>query len=130
MILIIIAIVIGTGVGLLVPYTIPNEYVEYVAIALLGCFDTIFGGIYADFDRNFKLNLFLLGFFLNSVLACGIVLIGNLLGLELVLAMIVVYGTKIFNNFSKIRQKLLQKYENKCKIKSMKNINYKRDLNI
>lgn len=126
-VIIICAVIIGMLVGLVFPFTIPNIYVEYVAIALLACFDTIFGGICADIDRNFKLNIFLMGFLLNSLLACGIVLIGNLLGIELVIAVIVVFGTKIFNNFSKIHQKLLQKYENKCKIKKIKNINYKHD---
>ena len=109
MIVIIIGIVLGRIIGIIYPYTIPSAYTTYVAIGILACFDTIFGGLYAEISKEFNIKIFITGFFSNAVLACVIIWIGQILGVDLSIAAIVVFGTRLFNNFSKIRQKLLQK---------------------
>lgn len=109
MVIVGISICIGFIIGLNIPFTISDAHTQYVAIAILACFDTIFGGIYAELMKKFDLKVFLSGFFLNSTLACLIIFIGDSLGVDLSVATVVVFATRLFNNFSKIRQKLLQK---------------------
>lgn len=107
--IIIIAIILGFIGGYFVPYSMPSDITNYIAIAILACFDTLFGGIYADLMQKFDTKLYISGFFLNSFLACVIIFIGNIIGVDLSVAAIVVFGSRLFNNFSKIRQKLLHK---------------------
>ncbi|MFI3227266.1 MAG: small basic family protein [Clostridia bacterium] len=109
MIIIIIGIVLGCAIGLILPVTIPTEMTQYIAIAILASFDTIFGGILCDIEDNFDLKMFIVGFFANVILASFIIWIGNILGVSLSVAVSVVLGMRLFNNFSKIRQILLQK---------------------
>ncbi|WP_312044117.1 small basic family protein, partial [Anaerotignum sp.] len=51
------------------------------------------------------------GFFCNGILAVGLVWLGNQLNINLSIAAVVVYGSRIFNNFSQIRRFLLNKPE-------------------
>ena len=69
MLLVIFCIMIGSLVALLVPFTIPSGVTHYIAIVLLAGFDSIFGGLVAHFKGTFKLDIFLSGFFGNSILA-------------------------------------------------------------
>ena len=119
MAIIFIGVFIGIIFGVILPITIPSSLTQYVAIGLLASFDTIFGGLCADMDNKFEINVFLSGFFTNAILACFIIFIGNTLGIDLVIAVIVVFGTRLFNNFSKMRQKLLQNHDKKSKIKEI-----------
>ena len=108
MVVVIISIIVGCGIGLFVPCTISSELTQYVAIGILACFDTVFGGIYAEISKKFDIKIFITGFFSNGILACAIIWLGNILGVDLSIAAIVVFGARLFDNFSKIRQKLLQ----------------------
>lgn len=109
MLVICISIAIGSVIGYYLPITIASHLTQYVAIAILASLDTIFGGILSDMEKNFDIKMFIVGFFTNSILASIIIWIGNILGMSLSVAVSVVFGMRLFNNFSKIRQILLQK---------------------
>lgn len=113
MIIIIFCLVIGTLTALFVPFNIPSEITQYVAVALLAGFDSIFGGIAATMNNNFKLNIFVTGFFGNALLAAAITYIGTLLNVDLSIAAIVVFGTRLFQNFAIIRRFIINKYYDK-----------------
>lgn len=113
MTVIIICLVIGTLAALFVPFNIPTEMTQFVALALLAGFDSIFGGIAANLNNNFKLNIFVTGFFGNALLAALITYIGTLLNVDLSIAAIVVFGTRLFQNFAIIRRFLINKYYEK-----------------
>jgi small basic protein len=49
--------------------------------------------------------------FLTVILAAILVFIGELLSLDLYIAAIVVFGSRLFNNFAKIRRILLNSYK-------------------
>ena len=109
MLTIIFCILIGCFAALLVPFNIPSGTTHYVAIVLLAGFDSIFGGLVAHFKGTFKLNIFLSGFFGNSILAALILYIGNLLNVDLSIAAIVVFGTRLFQNFATLRRFAIDK---------------------
>ncbi|MEG2570993.1 MAG: small basic family protein [Clostridia bacterium] len=112
---VLIGLLIGIGAAMFMPITIPAAYSPYVAIALLGALDSAFGGVTAMLRGRFKLNIFLSGFFGNAILAGIITFVGKQLDLDLFLAAVVVFGTRIFQNFADMRRFLLT-----CKKKTYK----------
>ena len=105
--------------ALFMPFNIPSDTTVYVAVALLAGFDSIFGGIVANLNNNFKLNIFVTGLFGNAILAAFITYIGTLLNLDLSIVSIIVFGTRIFQNFAIIRRFLINKYFDKVNSKKI-----------
>lgn len=110
--MIIVLACLGAGIlaALFVPWTIPDAYSTYVAVAILAGLDSVFGGIAAAINNNFRMNIFISGFFGNAILAAVLTYIGNMLGIDLYFAAIIVFGTRLFQNFAIIRRFLLSKY--------------------
>jgi len=119
MLVIIFCLLLGTMIALFVPVNIPVDATIYAAVAILAGFDTIFGGLIAHFNNNFKLNVFLSGFFGNAILAAIITYIGTLLNVDLSIAVIVVFGTRLFQNFAILRRFFLEKHLEKNKSKKI-----------
>ena len=111
MIVPILGLVCGVLIGVASGVVIPYGYSGYVAMAILACLDSVLGGIYAILQKQFDLKVFASGFFCNGVLAVGLVWLGNQLNMNLSIAAVVVFGSRIFNNFSQIRRFLLNKTE-------------------
>ena len=118
----ILGLVIGVIIGIEIPYTIPSQYSNYVAVAILASIDSVFGGIVATLSKKFDMKIFLSGFFGNSLLAAGLAYIGDRLGIQIHLAAIFAFGNRIFLNFAIMRGLLLNKYPKKDNIKNMADI--------
>ncbi len=112
----ILGLIVGIVVGFAVNFHIPPEYSKYVAVAILAALDSVFGGVTASVQKNFNLKVFLTGFFGNSLLAVGLTFLGKRLDVDLGLAAIVVFGTRMFNNFAILRRMLLNKLKKVEKI--------------
>ena len=110
MILITISILLGILAGLFVPYNLSYDSLPYVAVALLAALDTVFGGIWSNFERRFNVAMFVSGLVSNAILAILFVFMGKKLGIDLSLAIVVVFGVRIFNNLSNIRHYLFERY--------------------
>jgi len=115
-----IAILIGIIVGLLVAagsrVHIPPMYSIYVSMGILAALDSVFGGFAAYLGKNFRLKIFVTGLFSNAAIAVGLIYLGKLLGIDLSIAVIVVFGSRIIQNFAIIRRLLLNKFEKKDRI--------------
>ncbi len=105
-----IGLLIGIFLGFIAPYHIPAEYSQYVAIAILAALDSVFGGFKASIEGTFNINIFISGFFVNAILAMILTYTGNKLGVDIYLAAIIVFGTRLFHNLAIIRRFLLNKY--------------------
>ena len=106
----ILAGILGIVCGMFLPYNISAENLPYVAMAILAALDSIFGALLAYFNRRFNMSAFVLGLVSNAVLAVLLTYIGNLLGLSLYFAVIIVFGVRIFNNMAAIRRLTVDKY--------------------
>ena len=104
MITVAIAIMLGILAGLFLPYNLSNDTLPYVAVALLAALDTIFGGIWSNLEKRFNVGMFMTGLVSNALLAILFTFMGNKLGIDLSLAVVVVFGVRIFNNLSNIRR--------------------------
>ncbi|WP_407268058.1 small basic family protein [Radiobacillus sp. PE A8.2] len=102
-------LVIGISLGLLTDITVPEQYANYLSIAVLAALDTLFGGIRAHLEAKFNEKVFITGFFFNISLAAGLAFLGVQLGVDLYLAAIFAFGVRLFQNIAIIRNRLLEK---------------------
>lgn len=111
-----IGLVIGIAVGIFSGVVFPPGFSAYVAMGILACMDSLLGGIYANMRDDFRWKVFATGFVTNAVLAMALIWLGNQLSIDLSIAALVVYGSRMFNNCSSIRHLILNKNEEKASI--------------
>ncbi|MEW5761649.1 MAG: small basic family protein [Bacillota bacterium] len=104
-----VALIAGVIIGLNVPLFIPQIYGKYLGIAILAAIDSVFGGVRAGMEERFDNAIFVSGFVSNTLLAAGLVFIGDRLGVELYTAAVVAFGVRLFQNLAAIRRKLIKK---------------------
>ncbi len=104
---IVISILVGIIIGILLPWNIPPQYSIYVAVMLLAALDAAAGGIRARLKHEFRGNLFISGAVGNGLIAVFLTYMGERIGISLYLAAVVVFGTRLFQNFGEIRRELL-----------------------
>lgn len=113
--------ILGLGVGLVLgfvcPWTVPAAWSLYVAAGLLAALDSALGGVRARLQGQFKLGIFLSGAIGNAAIAMFLAWLGEKLGIPLYLAAVVVFGTRLFQNFAEIRRELLTAQQKRAKIK-------------
>ena len=98
----------GFALGsLFFPYTIPPVAAPYFSLAALSCLDAMCGGVRAGVEGKFHRDIFLSGFFINSLLAGLLAYAGDRIGVDLYLAAIVVMGWRVFTNLSLLRRYFL-----------------------
>jgi small basic protein len=112
----IIGLVAGLLVGLFAPWTIPSQWSLYVAAGLLAALDSALGGFRARVKGEFNLRVFLSGTVGNAAIAAFLTWLGQKLGIPLYLAAVVVFGTRMFQNFAEIRRELLTSRQKRDKI--------------
>ena len=88
----------------------------YVGVGLLAALDSALGGFRARVKGEFKLGVFLSGTIGNAAIAVFLTWLGQKLGLPLYLAAVLVFGTRMFQNFAEIRRELLTSKQKRAKI--------------
>ena len=100
--------ILGVLVGFLVIYfwnvPVPLELASYVALAALAGLDSIFGGVRAGLEGKFHSDIFISGFVFNMLLAVALAYLGEMIGVDLLLAAVVALGGRVFLNLSLIRR--------------------------
>ena len=113
----ILGLIIGILIGVFIPFNIPSQYSNYVAVAILAALDSVFGGIAASLQGKFNMKVFLTGFFGNAILASILAYVGDQLGIQLYMAAIFAFGSRLFSNFAIIRRLILNKNSKNDNIK-------------
>jgi len=101
-IILVICAILGVlaGMNVIVPYAIS----KYVAVSILAFIDTVFGALVSNTQRKFSLTIFLTGFFGNAIIAIALVFLGEKLNVDIYLAAVIVFSTRLFSNFSIMRR--------------------------
>lgn len=103
--------VVGLFVGFFffywAPIKLPTNWAAYVSLAALAGLDSVFGGVRAGIEGKFHDDVFYSGFLVNTCLAALLAYLGDLIGVDLLLAAVVALGGRIFLNLSLIRRYLL-----------------------
>ena len=101
-----------------------NEaFARYTAVALLAGMDTVVGGLRSFLTDKFDDAIFLSGFVINALLAVGLVLLGERLGLEtgvgdgrisvMMVGAVVVFSGRILNNLAALRRLVIERWRYK-----------------
>jgi len=96
--------ILGVLMGLIIPYNLSSAALIYVAVAIVAALDSVFGALLANLNKKFNLNVFMMGLVSNAILAMFLTYMGDLLGIDLYFAAIIVFGVRIFNNMASIRR--------------------------
>ena len=112
----VIGLLIGMLLGIVFDVDIPSNFSPYMSVAILACLDSVFGAVRANLSKNFKADIFISGFFGNSILAACLAYLGDKLGIPIYIAAVIVFGGRIFDNFAIIRRILLDRLKEKDKV--------------
>ena len=117
---IIVGCILGAILGMNAPI-ISYTYSTYLAIAVVAALDSVFGGITSVLKKTFDLKIFLSGFFVNSILSILLTILGQKLNVDIYLATIFVFISRMFNNLTIIRRYYVEKWSEKMeKLKQLK----------
>lgn len=116
--IIIISIVMGIALALALNVYIPVGLSSYVAIIILAALDTVFGAYRSTLEKKFDLSIFITGLFGNALLAAFLTFIGKKLDVDIHLAAVIVFGSRLFHNFAYVRRYFLGVYMTKKSLKS------------
>lgn len=108
MLIVIVGLILGIIIGVLLPYTYNTVYSLYVSVIILASMDSVFGGINANLQKRFDNKIFLSGLIGNTIIAVLLTYFGQRVGIPMYYATIVVFGSRIFNNFAEIRRVLIK----------------------
>lgn len=104
MIVLVFALLVGVGIGLLTNVTVPAALLSYLAVMVLAALDASLGGVRASLEHTFSDRTFVAGFVFNVGIAAFVVFLGNSVGLrELYLAAAVPFVIRMFANHAAIR---------------------------
>lgn len=105
--LVLISLAAGVVLGLVLKPTVPVSVAPYLPMAVMAALDSVFGGLRARLEGAFSERIFVVSFLTNSVLAAILVAAGERLGVnDLSIAVVVVFGVRIFGNLAAIRRHL------------------------
>lgn len=107
----VLGLLIGIFLGLISGIQIPSAYSQYLAIAILASIDSLVGATLSSLQKTFDSSIFFSGFFINALFAALLTFIGNMLGVDLSLATIIVFGTRIFSNSAAIRRLVISNWK-------------------
>jgi small basic protein len=110
MYLIVLGLLLGLAIGGFLQFNIPAEYARYTAVAIIGIFDSLFGAIKASGEKKYDTTVFVTGLAFNMIIAVLITFIGDKLGLDLYLAILVAFMIRILANIGIIRTTTLDKF--------------------
>lgn len=108
--IIILGLIVGIILGLTLNIQIPDIYSTYLTVAILTCLDSVLGAYKSHLNKRFEPLIFISGFFGNAFIAVMLTYMGDLLGLPMYLAAVLVFGGRIFTNFAIIRRLLLKRF--------------------
>ena len=104
-----IGLLLGIILGFIVDVNIPDKFSPYMSVAILACLDSVFGALKANLSKKFQANIFISGFFGNAILAALLAYLGDKLGIPIYIAAVIVFGSRIFDNFAVIRRIIIEK---------------------
>lgn len=99
-------LIIGLILGVLFPHTISVIKAKYLIVTALLALDYIFVGLKGRLNKNFNTAMFTVEFILSSLLAIGLVYLGDIMNTDIFIAVIIVFIARIFYNLTRINHEL------------------------
>ena len=102
-------LIIGVLMGLLLPLNISLINANIMAVLALCALDSILSSYHAKLNEEFVTKIFTNQFLLNSILAIGLITLGNITGTNLFIPVSVVIIARIFYFLTKINKTIIEK---------------------
>lgn len=99
-----LALIIGLLIGLFTNVNIPNAYYPYITLVILASIDALIAGVRSKNNKTYSNQYFVLAWLSNVAFVILFKALGDALGVDLAVALIVFLGMRIFYNFSKLRR--------------------------
>lgn len=100
----------GVLIGLVTPLGIPVEWARYTAVGVIAIIDSVLGALKADIQNKYDLTIFISGLITNILVAGSITILGDKLGIDIYLAVIVAFTIRILSNLGTIRYAFLARF--------------------
>jgi small basic protein len=100
------SLLVGALIALLLQPSVPQDMTRYLAMAVIAAIDAAMGGLRSYFERTFNDRIFVAAFLSNALVGAGLVWIGDQMGVDLVTAVVVVFGIRIFQNLAAVRRRV------------------------
>lgn len=101
-----ISLIIGALLALLIQPTVSPEQSRFLAVVVIAALDAALGGVRSLLEQTFSDRIFVISFVSNAGLAVLLVWIGDQLGVNLVTAVAIVFGVRIFQNLAAVRRRV------------------------
>lgn len=101
-----LGLLLGALLAAAIQPSISQELGRYVAMAVVAALDSSLGGIRSYLERTFNDRIFVVSFLANAAVAILLVWVGDQLGVDLVTAVVVVFGVRIFQNVAALRRRV------------------------
>ena len=105
-----LGLAVGISLGFVFNFSYPTEYAFYITMGLLAALDSLLGAARSHLEGHYSNLVFISGFAVNAILAAALTYLGDLLGVPLYYAAILVFGGRLFNNLADIRHLIIDKY--------------------
>lgn len=106
-----IGLVLGIGLASNMNLSITEEFSVFVAVGLIITLDLLVEGTSQYLGNKFSLRSMLLTYGFNLLFAYFLLTIGNLMRVDLYIALFIVFGIKLFSNLAYISQKFFSKLQ-------------------
>jgi small basic protein len=100
------SLLVGALVAVLLQPSVPQDVTRYLAMAGVAAIDSAFGGLRSYLERTFNDRIFVISFVSNAAVAAFLVWVGDQLGVDLLTAVVVVFGVRIFQNVAALRRRV------------------------
>ncbi len=101
-----ISLIIGALLALLLQPTVSPEQSRFLAVVVIAALDAALGGLRSLLEQTFTDRVLVISFVSNAGLAVLLVWIGDQLGVNLVTAVAIVFGVRIFQNLAAVRRRV------------------------
>jgi len=107
----IVGLVLGFTLANTLTFSVSEEMSVFIAVGLIITLDLLVEGTSRYLSNKFSLKAMLLTWFFNLLFAYFLLTIGNLMRVDLYIALFIVFGIKLFSNLSYISQKFFSKLQ-------------------
>ncbi|MDD3012089.1 MAG: small basic family protein [Candidatus Gastranaerophilales bacterium] len=101
-----VGLIIGLVIGAVFPGNIHIFDAKYLSISALSSIDSVFIGFRAKLNNHFNTTLFTIEFVLNTIIAIGLVYLGDIMNTDLFIAVAIIFSARVFYNLSNLNHQL------------------------
>lgn len=116
MLIVLVAIIVGLIIGLFSSFSLPTVYYSYITLIILVSLDSLIEAGRAFYNKNFSNSYFLLKWLSDMLLAVLFKALGDALGVDLAIPIIIYLGMRMFDNTSKLIKTWYKRQRRKRKI--------------